>query len=129
MTQHLTGTAEYQVEGDIILASIHLYDDVSQSYHPERVKRGTIKFIRGATTLLQRDFDARFGNGPPDGGFHFDLAHPGVSTGLSVKATVTLFDGDSLEVTLAVTAFSDESTVPLASQPNVSSTSYGLSRG
>lgn len=123
----LHGVAEYQTDGDVILGTFYVVDTSDNKWHPERVRVGTVRLLRGTSVLSQRNFDARFGNS--DGAFHIDFAHPTVRDNLTMDVSITLTDSSTLAVRVPVVPYTDANRPPLASQPEVVHNQYGLIKG
>lgn len=103
--------AEYIPEGDTLLATAYVLDEVTEVFHPEEVKSGEAFLLYLGTTITKViKFDRRMGNS--EGDFKFTFSHPPKTKNIQFKVNVTLMDNTSYTKTVGVIV-EDASGIPL----------------
>ena len=84
-------TAEYIPEGDTIIASAYILDEITEVFHPEELRAGEASITYLGTSITKAiKFDRRMGTA--DGGFNFVFSHPPKTKNIQFKVSVTLMN-------------------------------------
>lgn len=103
--------AEYITEGDTLLATAYVLDEVTEMFHPEQVKSGEAVLLYLGTPITKAiKFDRRMGNS--EGDFKFTFSHPPKIKNIQFQVNVTLFDNTFYTKTVGVLVEGD-SGIPL----------------
>lgn len=104
--------AEYIQEGDTVVATAYVLDEVTEVYHPESVVSGEAYLIFIGNPITKKiKFDKRMGNS--DGNFKFTFSHPPKTTNINLKVDITLVGGALFTKTVPVLVLPEDH-LPLA---------------
>ena len=103
--------AEYIPEGDTLLATAYVLDEVTEVFHPEQVRSGEALLLYSGTPITKPiKFDRRMGNS--EGDFKFTFSHPPKTKNIQFQVNVVLMDNTTYTKTVGVLV-EDPTGIPL----------------
>jgi hypothetical protein len=93
--------AEYITEGDTLIGTAYVMDELTEVFHPEEVRYGEafLTFLNNPITKAIK-FDRRMGNS--NGDFKFTFSHPPRTKNIHFQVNVTLMDNTSYTKTVGI---------------------------
>jgi hypothetical protein len=118
--------AEYIPDGDTLLATAYVLDEVNDVFRPEQVKSGEafLVYLGNPITKLIR-FDYRMGTSKGD--FNFVFSHPPKTRNVQFRVNVTLMDDTTYTKTVNIFV-EGEDNIPLTENAPAGLDYFGRNR-